>query len=103
VRLLYNRYIPGEDGTYRCKRVEEIPVPVQPEPVQAPPAPPCPPPPPPRPQGALQGLLSRCLPPGTDVGDLLILLILLLLLADSDDGDDSLSVLLTAAAFLIMK
>lgn len=105
MNALYNRYIPGENGTYQCKRVEEIPVPEQPEPAQAPPAPPYlpPPPPPPPPRGALQGLLGRFLPPGVDVGDLLILLILLLLLADSDDGDDSLSLLLTAAAFLFMK
>ena len=46
------------------------------------------------------GLLSRLLPRSIDTGDLLMLLILLLLAVDGEE-EDSLSVLLTAAAFLL--
>lgn len=112
---MYNRYIPTENGTYRCNRVEEWPVSVPPKPADAPPEPPCPPPPPPPPppqppqpcreESSLfgHGFLKRLLPRNLDMGDLLILLIVLLLMTDSDDGDDSLTVLLTIAAFLILQ
>ena len=46
------------------------------------------------------GLLSRLLPRSIDTGDLLMLLILLLLVVDGEE-EDQLSVILTAAAFLL--
>ena len=63
------------------------------------PEPPAPCPPLPVRQDA-GGLLSRLLPRSIDTGDLLMLLILLLLAVDGEE-EDSLSVLLTAAAFLL--
>ena len=70
-----------------------------PEPVCAPPAPPPPPPPPPC-TAEHGGFLSRLLPRSIDTGDLLMLLILLLLVVDGEE-EDQLSVILTAAAFLL--
>ena len=46
------------------------------------------------------GFLSRLLPRSIDTGDLLMLLILLLLVVDGEE-EDQLSVILTAAAFLL--
>lgn len=90
--MMYNRYVPDAAGVYRPTRVEDVP---PPPPVQ-PPAP-CPPLPVRQDAG---GLLSRLLPRSIDTGDLLMLLILLLLAVDGEE-EDSLSVLLTAAAFLL--
>ena len=80
--MMYNRYVPDAAGVYRPTRVEDVP-----------------PPPLPVRQDA-GGLLSRLLPRSIDTGDLLMLLILLLLAVDGEE-EDSLSVLLTAAAFLL--
>lgn len=97
---VYNRYIPGTDGTFQRMTV-------------VPPEPPLPPPPPdapcdllpPQPAAPCAGKgghpLRGLLPKGLDTGDLLILVILLLLLIDGDE-DDTLSVLLTFAAFILM-
>ena len=93
--MMYNRYVPDAAGVYRPTRVEDVPLP---PPVQ-PPEPPAPCPPLPVRQDA-GGLLSRLLPRSIDTGDLLMLLILLLLAVDGEE-EDSLSVLLTAAAFLL--
>ena len=87
--MMYNRYVPDAAGVYRPTRVEDVP---PPPPVQ-----------PPAPLPVRQdagGLLSRLLPRSIDTGDLLMLLILLLLAVDGEE-EDSLSVLLTAAAFLL--
>ena len=73
--------------------------PVLPPVPEAPPEPQAPCPPLPVRQDA-GGLLSRLLPRSIDTGDLLMLLILLLLAVDGEE-EDSLSVLLTAAAFLL--
>ena len=73
-------------------------------PAQSPPARlgPSPPPPPPAPPCTAEhgGFLSRLLPRSIDTGDLLMLLILLLLVVDGEE-EDQLSVILTAAAFLL--
>ena len=87
--MMYNRYVPDAAGVYRPTRVEDVP-----------PPPPAPCPPLPVRQDAVGGLLSRLLPRSIDTGDLLMLLILLLLAVDGEE-EDSLSVLLTAAAFLL--
>ena len=97
--MMYNRYVPDAAGVYRPTRVEDAPPPppVQPPappPVpEAPPEPPAPCPPLPVRQDAGGGLLSRLLPRSIDTGDLL--------LAVDGEEEDSLSVLLTAAAFLL--
>ena len=100
--MMYNRYVPDAAGVYRPTRVEDVPPPPPaPSPVrEAPPEPPTPCPPLPVRQDA-GGLLSRLLPRSIDTGDLLMLLILLLLAVDGEEEEDSLSVLLTAAAFLL--
>ena len=85
--MMYNRYVPDAAGVYRPTRVEDVP-----------PPPPVQPPLPVRQDAG--GLLSRLLPRSIDTGDLLMLLILLLLAVDGEE-EDSLSVLLTAAAFLL--
>ena len=96
---VYNRYIPAGDGTFRKMVVDDAPVctavPIEP---------PCAP-------AVIEktvcdkkpaaNLFRRFLPAGIDTGDILVLLILLLLLIDGDE-DDTLSVLLTAAAFILL-
>lgn len=98
--MMYNRYIPDAAGVYHPTQVGTQPhSPVSdspPEPMCAPPAP-SPPPPCAAEHG---GFLSRLLPRSIDTGDLLMLLILLLLVVDGEE-EDQLSVILTAAAFLL--
>ena len=88
--MMYNRYIPDAAGVYHPTRVGAEPQAAAPAP--PPPAPPC--------TAEHGGFLSRLLPRSIDTGDLLMLLILLLLAVDGEE-EDSLSVLLTAAAFLL--
>lgn len=95
--MMYNRYVPDAAGVYRPTRVEDVP---PPPPVQPPVPPPVPEAPPLPVRQDAGGLLSRLLPRSIDTGDLLTLLILLLLAVDGEE-EDSLSVLLTAAAFLL--
>ena len=99
--MMYNRYIPDAAGVYHPTRFGAEPQAAAPapppEPVCVPPAPPPPAPPCTAEHG---GFLSRLLPRSIDTGDLLMLLILLLLAVDGEE-EDSLSVLLTAAAFLL--
>lgn len=99
--MMYNRYIPDAAGVYHPTQVgaqqqKTAPAPSS-EPVCAPPAPLSPPPPCAAEHG---GFLSRLLPRSIDTGDLLMLLILLLLVVDGEE-EDQLSVILTAAAFLL--
>ena len=94
--MMYNRYIPDAAGVYHPTRVGAEPQ-AAPEPVCVPPAPPPPAPPCTAEHG---GFLSRLLPRSIDTGDLLMLLILLLLVVDGEE-EDQLSVILTAAAFLL--
>lgn len=95
--MMYNRYVPDAAGVYRPTRVEDVP---PPPPVQPPVPPPVPEASPLPVRQDAGGLLSRLLPRSIDTGDLLMLLILLLLAVDGEE-EDSLSVLLTAAAFLL--
>ena len=109
---MYNRYIPGANGTFQRTVVDDRPPPPPPPQPEPPPEPkPCPPPE--KPQEAVceavqicaerssEHFLRRLLPRGIDIGDLLALLIVLLLLVDSEE-DDTLTVLVTIAAFLLL-
>ncbi len=121
---MYHRYIPAAGGGYLCRTIQEPPR-RRPEPPEA--EPPrqdrgpcrgrdcgsqqrgpsrCAPPPEPEsrrgPDGSLHGLLERLLPEDLELDDVLILLILLLLMLDSCDGD-TLTVLIAAAAFLMLQ
>ena len=99
---MYNRYIPQPDGSYRRNR---IPEPNKPPAPQAPPPPkppeipevPCITPPVQSPKG---GFLGGLLPPGFDLGDLIIMLLLLLMAGDSPE--DRNTAILTMALYFIM-
>ncbi len=92
---MYNRYIPGADGSYQCHPVVE---PLQtPLPAAEPsPCPDQPPPCPAREQKQQQTLF------GLDQGDLLLLAVIWLLLLDAEENE-VLPLLLTAAAFLLLQ
>lgn len=94
---MYNRYIPGQDGAYRRECVEE-PCPSPPSRIPSAPQD-CAqePPPHPRPEAEKQQSLL-----GMDLGDLLLLCILFLILLDSED-EDPLPLLITAAAFFLLR
>ena len=101
---MYNRYIPQPGGGFQRVCVEAPPVQVQPEQVvqEAPraPEPPCME----QPSGAPPCSAEqphRFSLRRLDAGDWLVLAILLLLLVDGDE-DDTLSILLTAAAFILL-
>lgn len=107
---MYNRYTPGQDGSYRRNRVPDAAEPPQlqqtspsqeiPEAPKADPEPTAPP----RQQedeNRPMNFLTGLLPKDMDKGDLLVLLILLLLL--SDGTEDAANPLLTLALFLLMK
>ena len=127
--MMYNRYVPQSDGTFRRNRMpdqsqprqepprREAPVPPCP-PVQEPAPPPCPPPkrqpqrqnpnqqrrrpeptPPPRDNSAM-GFLRQLLPKDLDTGDLLIIVLLLLMAGDCQE--DKNTMLLTLALYLFM-
>lgn len=98
---IYNRYIPGANGSYQRQTVEEQKRHGLPPELPA--------------QTACERKEAACVPeetpwnefgvrrqqPKLDLGDLLLLCIVLLLLIDSEE-DDMLSVLVTAAAFLFL-
>ena len=102
--MMYNRYIPDAAGVYHPTCIGAQPQAA----AAAPPESVCgasvPPPASSAPcaseRSGPAGLLSRLLPRSIDTGDLLMLLILLLLVADGEE-EDQLSVILTAAAFLL--
>ena len=105
---MYNRYIPGQNGVYQCKVVQDkpAPVPIVPEPVTPrcmPEPEPCPPPPPPQSCCTPPPLsfLKRLLPKDVDLGDIIILLILALLLIDGEESDST-TLILTVVAFLFL-
>lgn len=99
---MYNRYIPGADGSYHCHPVaepiaeaacppdpaprEHCPPPVQDQPASCPP----------RERKQQQTLF------GMDLGDLLLLAVILLLLLDAEESE-TLPLLLTAAAFVLLQ
>ena len=110
--MMYNRYVPQSDGSFRRCRIE------QPKPV-APPCPPnakdpppcCPPPPPclpepPKPScrkeycDSAAGFLRNLLPRDMDTGDLIVILLLLLLAGDCEE--DRSTALLTLVLYLFM-
>ena len=86
---MYNHYIPGSDGIYRRKSVEEpIPAVTAVSPPALPETKPC--------AGVPKEAVHRNTP---DARDLLLICIVLLLLLDCE-GEDLLPVLVTAAALL---
>lgn len=101
--VVYHRYIPNPDGSYRREVVNSAPVVQEDAPIAAERAE-CMPASAGAPQHTArrqEHVLARLLPRGMETGDMLVLLILLLLLIDGDE-DDSLSVLLTLAAFILL-
>ena len=94
---MYNHYIPGSAGIYERRTVEEpkkdLPCP------QPPPEPelPCR-----QPEHVRRKQLAQTGGPfSMDLGDLLLLCVILLILLDCD-GEDHTSMLITAAAFLLL-
>lgn len=114
--MMYNRYIPQSDGSYRRNRMQDTsqktaPAPRQDPPRPQPPAPPCPPPrqSPPRPSQnrkspppalSASGFLRQLLPQNLDTGDLLVVILLLLMAGDCQE--DKNTALLTLALYLFM-
>ncbi|MBO5891746.1 MAG: hypothetical protein J6Q30_03430 [Oscillospiraceae bacterium] len=109
--LVYNRYIPQSDGTYRRSRIPEhrnegsvqpskptIPHPPhQEDPPVSPPGNPQGPPP----RGRnVEGFLRQILPKDFDTGDLLVILLLLLMSGDNKENQNN--ALLTLALYLFM-
>ena len=112
--MMYNRYVPQSDGSYRRCRVE----PPKPTPPRQPPKPkdppkccPEPPPPPclpepPKPSchneyhDSAAGFLRNLLPRDMDTGDLIVILLLLLLAGDCEE--DRSTALLTLVLYLFM-
>ena len=93
---MYNRYIPSSDGTYHRQVVHKQTPTTQPEQKPAAQTPVTP-----IPSHAAQNKVS--LPHfQPDQGDLLVLLILLLMLTDGEDADP-LSLLVTMAAFILLR
>lgn len=94
---MYNRYVPGHDGTYHRKTVIE-PDPVlcdkNNERIQSPEA--C------TSARNQQQLPCRNASESFDLGDLLLVCIVLLLLLDCDE-EDGLSLIVMAAAFLLLQ
>lgn len=94
---MYNRYVPGHDGTYHRKTVGEIrPAPCCEEVIEEAEIVPE------QTQTAKQQRPCRNAWEGFDLGDLLLLCIVILLLLDSDE-EDSLPLLIMAAAFLFLQ
>ena len=118
--LMYNRYVPQQDGTFRRCSVQETVPPHRPSPQPTPQTPcvspiPSPQPPPkpavcpkerchhskpePRPQDA-GSFLRRLLPKDFDTGDLMIILLLLLMAGDCQEDQNT--ALLTLALYLFL-
>ncbi len=97
---MYNHYIPGSAGVYERRTVEEpkkdLPCPPFPKP-EPEPEPPCE-----QPECVRREQPAQTGGPfSIDLGDLLLLCIVLLILLDCD-GEDHTSLLITAAAFLLL-
>ena len=111
--MMYNRYVPQKDGSFRRCRVEP---PKQaspkhpPKPIEPPICCPDPPPPslpePPKPScrkeyhDSAAGFLRNLLPRDMDTGDLIVILLLLLLAGDCEE--DRSTALLTLVLYLFM-
>ena len=87
---MYNRYVPGHDGSYRRQTVPEPEKCTRPE---LPAERPCEEKPKPK---------RQCQNQNMDVGDLLLLCIVILLLIDSEE-EDSIPLLIMAAVFLLSQ
>lgn len=104
---MYNRYIPQPDGSFRRNRIPDPGNPVQPPLPGKPPepeVPPCPPqtslPPPAKHPPASGSFLKSLLPPGFDLGDLIVMLLLFLMAGDSQE--DRNTAILTMALYFIL-
>ena len=110
--MMYNRYIPQPDGSYRRRQVPE-PNRTPPRKQEPPKKPPCPPPEPPcrepappqrpphRPQeNGVPGFLKQLLPKDFDTGDLIVILLLLLMAGDCPE--DRNNAILTLALYFLM-
>lgn len=99
--MVYNRYIPQQDGTFRKKQEPDA---VRPKPpIPQPPTPEPPPRPPHREPpigGSVTGFLKRLLPKDFDTGDLIV--VLLLLLMAGDKPEDKNTALLTLALYCFL-
>ncbi len=93
---MYNRYVPGHDGSYRRQTVAE-PQKICPTPEFE--AKNCE-----EPHTIVQQQEKPCrsASDGFDLGDLLLLCIIVLLMIDSD-GDDSLPLMIMIGAFLLLQ
>lgn len=97
--MVYNRYIPQQDGTFRKKQEPDA---VRPNPSK----PPTPEPPPRPPHGvppvgdSVTGFLKRLIPRDFDTGDLIV--VLLLLLMAGDKPEDKSTALLTLALYCFL-
>lgn len=110
--MMYNRYIPQPDGTYRRSRVAppvsappKCPPPKDPPPCCPEPPPPCAPEAPTHScrkeyRDSAAGFLRNLLPPDMDTGDLIVILLLLLLAGDCEE--DRSTALLTLVLYLFM-
>lgn len=105
---MYNRYIPQPDGSYRRNRMpdpgnqshHQPAKPPEPE-KETPPLPPIPEyHPAPRRQNSGGSFLSNLLPPGFDLGDLIVMLLLFLMAGDSQE--DRNTAILTMALYFIL-
>lgn len=98
--MMYNRYIPQQDGSHKRNRVEEPPKqtphkpPVQDAPPPSPPHPIIPP------SGNIGSFLKQLLPKDFDTGDLIVVLLLLLMAGDKPEEKNS--ALLTLALYCFL-
>lgn len=112
--MMYNRYVPQPDGTFRRSRAGEPdrppPRPPASEPDTPAPAPPPPPPKRPKPEPSrpcpppkhtgVDHFLRQLLPKDFDTGDLFV--VLLLLLMAGDRPEDKSNAILTLALYFLM-
>lgn len=95
---MYNRYIPGNNGIYQRQIVEdpqqEIPCADSQNTCETPPET--------HTASSPFGCQSQGFWGGLDLGDVLLLCVILLLLLDADQ-DDMFSLLITAAAFILLQ
>ena len=103
--MMYNRYIPQQDGSYQ-RRPAPDKAPAPPKPPQQPPQntpPPAPPPAPQIPPGQPQtagSFLRSLLPREFDTGDLIVVLLLLLMAGDCEQERNT--ALLTLALYFLL-
>lgn len=84
---MYNRYIPGADGTFQRQTLPDCPPP-PPGPPPGPPKPPKPPEPP-KPKPCLSEFFGSLIPGGLDAEDLIVVLLLLLMSQDCKESPNT--------------